>query len=239
MKKTLIAISFLFLAMNCFAEETPKTVKPEVKQSTTEATTLAPIEDGKQYVVLTTPPSPEKEVIEFFSFNCPSCDKFENEFHGSQIIGETLPAGVKFKRYHLENFGPLSMDLAKAWAIANVLGIQSKVSDALYTAIQTNHSIKTADDIKAVFANLGVDSETYDKTKDSFLVKAFMVQQSEAINEMLPDSIPSVFVNRKFYINSNQLDKKNGEAFVNDYTRVIAFLLNLNPNINPENKFKK
>lgn len=238
MKKMLIVISTLLFSVGCFAEETPVVSKSDTAQ-TKVTTTSKPIEKGKQYIVLPTFPSPDKEVIEFFSFNCPSCFRFETEYHGSQVIANTLPKGVKLKRYHLTDFGPLAMDLAQAWAVANVLDIQDKALEAFYIAVQKDHKIKTADDIKVVFETLGVDAQTYDKTKDSFLVKAFMAQQVDAINEMQPSSIPTVVVNRKFYINAQELDKASDEAFVNDYARVAAFLINLDPNINPENKSNK
>ncbi|WP_081300186.1 DsbA family protein [Gilliamella sp. Choc5-1] len=229
MKKTLIAMSVLLSSVSCFADEGKTTTKAEASQAAT-ANTQAPIELDKQYIVLPTNPSPDKEVIEFFSFNCPSCFRFEVQNQGPQAIGKALPKGVKFKRYHLESFGPLAKELAQAWAVANVLGIEDKASGALYNAIQKDKIIKKADDIKAVFEKLGVSGEDFDKTKEGFLVKAFMVQQAEAIKEMKPESIPTVIVNRKFYIVPNGLDMASEEAFINDYARVTAFVAGLDPN---------
>ena len=231
MKKTLIAISILLFSVNCFANESPTITKAD-----TSANAFEPIELGKQYAALPTNPSPDKEVIEFFSFNCPSCFRFEIQNQGPQTISKALPEGVKFKRYHLEDFGPLAKDLAQAWAVANVLGIEDKASDALYNAVQKDKTIKTADDIKAVFEELGVSNEAYDKTKDSFLVKSFMAQQADAIKEMKPDSIPTVIVNRKFFIIANQLNVTSDDAFINDYARVTAFVAGLDPNAKIEEK---
>ncbi|MCO6536757.1 MAG: DsbA family protein [Gilliamella sp.] len=231
MKKTLIAISILLFSVNCFANESPTITKAD-----TSANAFEPIELGKQYAALPTNPSPDKEVIEFFSFNCPSCFRFEIQNQGPQTISKALPEGVKFKRYHLEDFGPLAKDLAQAWAVANVLGIEDKASDALYNAVQKDKTIKTADDIKAVFEKLGVSNEVYDKTKDSFLVKSFMAQQADAIKEMKPDSIPTVIVNRKFFIIANQLNVTSDDAFINDYARVTAFVAGLDPNAKIEEK---
>ncbi|MFQ0972479.1 DsbA family protein [Gilliamella sp. CG35] len=229
MKKTFIALGVLLFSVNSFAEQAPASIDSKEDQTPTITAPLAPIEKGVQYVVLPTNPSPDKEVIEFFSFNCPSCYRFETKYHGAQLISKDLPEGVKFKRYHLEDFGPLAKELAQAWAIANVLGIQDKASDAFYQAIQEERSIKSADDIKAVFLRLGVDSKTFDETKDNFLVKAFMAQQTDAIKELKPNSIPSVIVNRKFYVNSKGLNISDEQAFINDYLRVTSFLVGLDP----------
>ncbi|NUF28248.1 DsbA family protein [Gilliamella sp. ESL0254] len=235
MKKTLIAISILLSSVSCFADEGKTTTKTDESQ-TVSTNAPAPIELGKQYAALPTNPSPDKEVIEFFSFNCPSCFRFEIQNNGSQTISKALPEGFKFKRYHLENFGLLAKELSQAWAVANVLGIQDKASDALYNAVQKDKTIKTADDIKAVFEKLGISAEVYDKTKDSFLVKAFMAQQSDAIREMKPESIPTVIVNRKFFIIANQLNLTSDTAFIQDYARVTSFVAGLDPNAKIEEK---
>ena len=235
MKKTLIAIGILLTSVTCFAEDVTTDTKNETQPATASAATqLAPIESGKQYGVLPFQPSPDKEVVEFFSFNCPSCFKFESEYHTPEMIAKALPKDAKFRRYHLENFGPLAKELAEAWAIANVLGIEDKASDALYKAVQTDHKIKTADDIKAVFADLGVDTEKFEKTKQNFLVKAFMAQQNEAIKQLVPDSIPMVVVNRKFFVISRGLNTGNTTDFVKDYARVTAYLVDLDTNVDVE-----
>ena len=237
MKKTRIAMGVLVFSVNWFADDSSTNAISNTSQTT--ATTQAPIEKGKQYIVLPTYPSPEKEVIEFFSFNCPSCFRFETKYHGTNLIAKALPEEMKVKRYHLLDFGSLAMELSEAWAIANVLGIEDKASEALYNAVQKDRTIKTADDIKTVFAKLGVDEETYEKTKNSFLVKAFMAQQADAIKEMQPSSIPSIIINRKFYINSSGLDTSNDDAYIADYVRVATFLANLDPNVKTNAKKKK
>jgi protein dithiol oxidoreductase (disulfide-forming) len=232
MKKTLIAIGVLVTSMTCFAEDAPANTKNDAQPTTTSAASqFAPIKIGQQFGVLPFQPSPDKEVVEFFSFNCPSCFRFENEYRTPDAIAKALPPDAKLKRYHLENFGPLAKELSEAWAVANVLGIEDKASDALYKAVQVDGKVKTAGDIKAVFADLGVDAEQFDKTKDGFLAKAFMVQQTEAIKYLRPESIPKVIVNRKFFINSSGLNTRTVPDYVKDYARVAAYLVDLDPNV--------
>jgi len=68
MKKTLIAIGVLLTSVTCFADEAPATSTNDTQPATASAATqAAPIESGKQYGVLPFQPSPDKEVIEFFS----------------------------------------------------------------------------------------------------------------------------------------------------------------------------
>ncbi|MBC9131883.1 DsbA family protein [Frischella sp. Ac48] len=212
-KKFFVTISAIIISFCTLAAETEESVEP-VK-----------ITDGKQYYKLAKFASPEKEVIEFFSFNCSSCFKLERTYKINETITSNLPKNIKFKRYHLNNFGPLAEELSQAWAIANVLGIQNEIASDLYDGIQLDKTIKTADDIKGVFINLGIDEAKYESMKDNFLVKAFEVQQNEARDELQPTSIPSFFVNRLYIINSQGLDATSYETYIKDYSRVINFLL--------------
>lgn len=215
-KKFFIAISVVFLSFNVFAADTQTD------------SGLPKIEEGKQYIALSKQPSPDKEVIEFFSFNCPSCYRLESEFEISKKIKSNISKDVTFKRYSLSDFGPLAPELSQAWAIANILGITDEVSTALYHGVQRDHSIKTPDDIKAVFAKLGVDSAKYENMKSNFLVTAFMAQQEEARKELIPTSIPSFYVNGKYLINTAGLNQSSNEAVIQDYSRVTNYLSQLN-----------
>jgi len=188
---------------------------------------LAQIEEGKQYIVLPKFAAPEKEVVEFFSFNCPSCYRLDDELKLGKTIKDRLPKDVAFKKYSLSDFGPLAPELSEAWAIANILGISEDVSVDLYNGIQRDRTIRTASDIKGVFANLGVDSDKYDSMKNNFLVKAFIAQQEAARKELQPTSIPSFYVNGKYLINIKGLNETSAQALVNDYSRTVNYLTTL------------
>lgn len=214
-KKFFVTFSAILLSFSVLAAET---------QASNE---LPKIEEGKQYIVLPKFPSPDKEVVEFFSFNCPACYRLDTEFKGPQTIKENLPEGVTFKKYSLSNYGPLAAELSQAWAIANVLGIADDVAIDLYNGIQRDRTIKTEADIKGIFVNLGVDEAKFDSMKNNFLVKAFMVQQEEARKELQPASIPSFYVNGKYIINARGLDQSSNEAVIADYSRVSNYLSQL------------
>lgn len=214
-KKFFIALTAIILSFNVLAQDA----------STNNE--LPKIEEGKQYSTLAKFPSPEKEVVEIFSFNCPSCFRIDTEFKISEKIKENLPQGVKLKKYSLNSYGPLAMELSEAWAIANILGIENDFAIDIYNGIQRDRTIKTVDDIKGVFANLGVDNEKYESMKNNFLVKAFVAQQDQAVKDLQPFSIPSFYVNGKYIINPRGLDQTSNESSIKDYSRVINSLLTL------------
>ena len=209
--KVTTTLTALLLSFNLFAAEDAKSTLPK-------------IEEGKQYLKIIAPLSSDKEVIEFFSFNCPSCYRVDSEFGLSKVIKSNLPKGIKFKRYTLNDYGRLAPELAEAWAIANVLGVADEFADDMYDAVQSSKTVKTAEDIKGVFENIGVDADKYEKMKSNFLVKTFMVQQTEAAKQFRPKTIPSFYVNGKYVINPSGLDQSSNEAAINDYSRVINHL---------------
>lgn len=214
-KKFFVTLAVILFSFSVFAEEA------QVNSQ------LPKIEEGKQYITLAKFPSPEKEVVEIFSFNCPSCFRIDTEFKIGEKIKNNLPEGVKFKKYSLNSFGPLAMELSEAWAIANVLGIQNDFAIDIYNGIQRDKTVKTADDIKGVFANLGVDSDKYESMKNNFLVKAFITQQEQATKELQPASIPSFYVNGKYLINARGLDQTSADSSIKDYSRVTNYLVEL------------
>lgn len=215
MKKILCLITAMLITSTSFAADT----------NTPQA---AKIEEGKQYINLNKPAAPEKEVVEFFSFYCGACFIVETKYHISDTIKQDLPEGAVMKKYHIDSFGGLSKELSQAWAIANVLGIDAQVEEALFNGIHKERNLKTADDIKKVFANLGVSSEEYDAMKSNFQVQAFLTQQSAAFNQLKPASVPSFYVNGKYQIDGSHLDQSSEEAIIKDYSRVANYLINLN-----------
>jgi protein dithiol oxidoreductase (disulfide-forming) len=213
MKKILLLISLLLINNSSFAADT---------NSDTTA-----IVEGKQYTKLLQLPSQQKEVIEFFSFYCGACYMAETQFHIADVIKANLPQGAVIKKYHIENFGGLSKDLSEAWAIANVLDITDVFSKAIFEGIHRDKNITTPEDIKKVFAQLGVSSQEYESIKTNILVQSFLTQQSAAIEKLKPASVPSFYVNGKYQLNGRELNQTNEELWIKDHSRVINYLLGL------------
>lgn len=190
------------------------------------ATDNSDIVAGKQYSVLKNVKSPDKELVEVFSFNCPSCYNLDVKAQGGKVIASQIDKDITMRKYHLDSFGPLAPELSQAWAIANVLGMQDAVANDLYKGIHETRSIRSPADIEAVFVNFGVDNEQYQKMKSNFMVRTFMKQQSDVIKELGPRSIPSFFVNRLYLINPQGLNQTSTENMLLDYVRITNYLAN-------------
>lgn len=186
---------------------------------------LDKIEEGKHYITLKTAPSPDKEVIAFFSFYCGGCYMMETDYHLPQYIQRNLPKNIGMKKYHIDTFGRLSPQLSQAWAIANVLGMTEPVSKALFNAIHKTNSLNSEADIKAIFAKLNVSEKKYDTMKTNFAVQAFLKQQQNAFNKLKPDAVPSFYVNDKYKVLTENLIISTKDATTRAHTKVINYLI--------------
>lgn len=183
--------------------------------------------DGKQYVSLPKPVAGEPQVMEFFSFFCPHCYQFESVYHISDAVRKNLPENIKVSKYHVDflggDFGPV---VTHAWAVAMALGVEDKVTGALFEGIQKTQTITDAASLKEAFINAaGISPADYDAAWNSFAVKALVAQQQKAAADVELRGVPAMFVNGKYMVNNGGLDTSSMENFVADYANVVKFLV--------------
>lgn len=184
----------------------------------------AQFSDGTQYVTLDKPASGEPQVLEFFSFYCPHCYQFEQVYHVSDAIKKALPEGTKMTKYHVGFLGPLGKQLTEAWAVAIALGVENKVTQPLFEAIQKTQTVQSPNDIRKVFINAGVSAADYDSALNSFVVKSLVAQQEKAAEDLQLRGVPAVFVNGKYMVKNDGLDTSSMDAYVKQFADVVKFL---------------
>ncbi|WP_411753693.1 thiol:disulfide interchange protein DsbA [Serratia sp. (in: enterobacteria)] len=184
----------------------------------------AQFSDGTQYITLDKPVTGEPQVLEFFSFYCPHCYQFEETFHISDAVKKALPEGTKMTKYHVEFLGPLGKQLTQAWAVAMALGVEDKITQPMFEAIQKTQTVQTPDDIRKVFVNAGVAGEDYDAALNSFVVKSLVAQQEKAAEDLQLRGVPAVFVNGKYMVKNDGLDTSNMDVYVKQFADVVKFL---------------
>ncbi|MBV7387101.1 DsbA family protein [Pasteurellaceae bacterium TAE3-ERU1] len=189
-------------------------------------------EQGKQYQSVELPRSANKQVIEFFSFYCPHCAAFEQEYKIPQKVRSGLPEGAEFVQYHVNFLGRQSENLSRAWAFANVSNTTDKVENALFNATQAG-KINSMDDIRQVFIDAGVSAESFDGGINSFAVNGWVNQQNQAFEQYKQqiEGVPAFFVNgnQKVLVEGFKFDvsDNNGIAqFAEHYAQTVLYLLN-------------
>ena len=184
----------------------------------------AQFQDGKQYITLEKPIAGEPQVLEFFSFYCPHCYQFEEVLHVSDNVKKKLPEGTKMTKYHVEFLGPLGKQLTQAWAVAMALGVEDKITQPMFEAIQKTQTVQTPDDIRKVFVNAGVAGEDFDAALNSFVVKSLVAQQEKAAEDLQLRGVPAVFVNGKYMVKNDGLDTSSMDVYVKQFADVVKFL---------------
>jgi len=186
--------------------------------------------EGKQYTKINETVSSKAEVREYFSLYCPACFRFESFI---ETVKKNLPSNVKFERNHVDFLRAASPKiqgmLSKAVVVAEQLGMGDKLVGALFNYIHVQKAVITSEkDIRNIFVLNGADGDKFDKLMKSFSVnskaKSMKKHQDTMSQKGALKGVPAVFVNGKYRINVQELDKNN---FEQDYQNLINHLLTL------------
>ncbi len=182
------------------------------------AANAAKFEEGTHYQVVKQTGSKKPEVLEFFSYLCPHCFQFAPLM---EKVKENLPEGVPVKKSHVQFLGrEMGVELSRAFAVSELLKVESQFSPAMFNAIhvQKRH-MNNLDDIKAVFAEIGIDSAKYDSAAGSFPVNGMMSQMKRNTQTFDIRGTPSVIVNGKFKVESGSVKS------LDEYSALINYLV--------------
>lgn len=188
----------------------------------------AQFEEGKHYEVIAGQGTAKPEVKEYFSFYCGGCNAFEPI---AQSVAKKLPAGVEFKKSHVDFIRAASPEiqnaLARAYLVAKSSGKGDAVASAIFNQIHRSRvPFTNENDIRSLVLLHDIDGETYDKAMKSFSVRGAANQmkkeQDDLSNRRVLSGVPMLIVNGKYKINNAALSNKNMEA---ELQQLIAFLL--------------
>lgn len=164
-------------------------------------------------------PTSEKagEVVEFFSYGCPHCNDFDPYL---STWKQTMPANVNFIQSPV-SFGRESWGvMATGKHIADKLEMSDSMHDVFFDAVHNKRiALNTFEELQALFAEQGVDKETFYQTAESLQVQAAFKKSEQSARNYAVSSVPSVMVNGHWMINSQNLSSFE-EVF-----DVVEFLL--------------
>ncbi|EDV7203287.1 thioredoxin domain-containing protein [Salmonella enterica subsp. enterica serovar Bredeney] len=164
-------------------------------------------------------------VLEYFSFYCPACYRYDNDFKVTERVKERLPEGTKLTQYHARFMGPLGDELTRAWSIAILMGIEDKVKPLLFDAVQVKKSVHSWTDIRRVFSSAGVPGSEFDAAWESFAVISLTDKQNALASQLGLVSIPAIYIKGKYLINSDELDTSSIDTFSVSYAETVKRLL--------------
>ena len=156
------------------------------------------------------------EVTEIFWYGCPHCYALEPMV---QAWKKDMPADVDFQ-YMPAVFGRGWLAHAKAYYIADILGVEDKLRADLFNAIHVERRrLNSEDDLAEFFANYGVNEDDFRKLYDSFSVNSRLSQADAKIRAYGARGVPGVIVNGKYLV-SAQTANGNENIF-----KVVDFLI--------------
>ena len=176
--------------------------------------------EGKHFTVVTNKaPSSEPKLTEFYSFYCGNCFNMEKMYLPD--IKANLNKQVAFDSKHVDFANTeINTEVMRSLAVIQTLDNPKPLTDAMFKVIQGDngekhdHSapghkhaepLKSRDDIKAVFAKLGVDSAQYDAAADSKETNAKLALWRAQQQEFKVQSVPAFVVNDKYAVNMSSV----------------------------------
>lgn len=179
----------------------------------------AEFEEGKHYKIVSENASKAAEVQEFFSYFCPHCFNFEPVVAN---LKPTLPDGVPFKKVPVGFMGQqMGPELQRAFASAQLLNIEDKITAALFQQIHVNRKAPAnREQLQQVFEAQGVSADTFNSTINSMPVMAAVSEFDQQREKLNITSVPSFVVNGRYLVNVSSLKSQE------EFNALINFLLN-------------
>jgi len=159
---------------------------------------------GEHYLVLPqavpTVDANKIEVVEAFGYSCPHCNAFEPMLHK---WSQQLSDDVTFENMPVV-FGRSWEPMARAYYVAELLGVKDKVHQAMFDAIHVERKrLRGPEDIAKVFAQQGVSEKEFMKQYNSFAVGMKLKQSDARVRGYQIQGVPSLIVNGKYLVSSS------------------------------------
>jgi thiol:disulfide interchange protein DsbA len=214
MTKTLnvfLVTLLLSIAVVGCSEAPPATSSPTLSEAETNLnqvlSPLLPVKwiQGTHYNVVADIPSEQREIVEYFSFWCPACYRFEmlaNE------IKSQLDSDIKFRKVHVNFMSFTTLEIqeqaTKAMLVGRSLGMEESMNAAIFAHIhEQGQKIEGLADLKELFNSYDISTTDFENTlKKAELTVAFTENNDEIeqFKEHLK-GVPNVIVNGKYQAN--------------------------------------
>ncbi|RUO29529.1 thiol:disulfide interchange protein DsbA/DsbL [Aliidiomarina sanyensis] len=179
-------------------------------------------QEGVHYTVISDQRSRNPEIIDFFSLYCNACYQFAT-------FSDTLKDefGDAFRKYHVNIVVPnntMRDNIMQIWATATVLGVDEAFAERVFQRHFVRNSwVNSVSDAKAVFADLGVDEERFDRAWNSMQVRSLTNRMRSLQDTFNVRATPTYIVNRKYQMNPQGF--QNSRNFFDEYLALARYLM--------------
>lgn len=177
--------------------------------------------EGVDYVTLPKPVAPfgkgKIELVEVFSYACIHC------FHFQPLVNQykkTMAKDVRWEYVPAAFGGPFDT-MARAYFAAQLLGVQEKTHDAVFSGIFEQQKLRkgTPDEVADLYASLGVDRAKFMAALRGPVVDARFQKAREFVVQTGVQATPTLVINGKYRVLGRQ------ETGVEGMLRTADFLI--------------
>ncbi len=180
----------------------PAATQGEAAQPALDASSGPAPKEGVDYQYID-PPQPLNqapgtvEVAEVFSYTCIHCARLDPLIPAWKA---SLPEKAKFV-YVPTSFGAFEQ-IARAFYASQALGAQEKVHAAVFKAMAEDHKLKTgkAEEVIALYKDLGVDAAALEAAMKSFSVNAQIARSQKTLPRWGIEGTPTLVVGGKYRV---------------------------------------
>ncbi|MEI6897360.1 MAG: DsbA family protein [Psychromonas sp.] len=155
--------------------------------------------EGTHYKVIKQTTTAEPQVLEFFSFYCPHCFKFEPLM---EELRDNLPENVEIKKNHVNFIGKeMGPQLTQAYAAAELLNVEDEIASLIFDQIHTQKKIINGEQgILAIFKKAGISNAEAKGALASFSATGLASQMKRNTENFEIHGVPSLIVNGKYQV---------------------------------------
>lgn len=157
------------------------------------------------------PPQPtdnprKVEVVELFWYTCPHCKYFDNYLHKDWL--KKLPNYVAFRQMPAVFDNDSRIPLAKAYYVADALGVLEPIHTLLFEAIHDKKSdLNSQTKLQKFFLEkAGISEADFNDTYDSFGIPPKITHAKNMTGRYGIESVPTIIVNGKYRLTSDKAD---------------------------------
>ena len=154
------------------------------------------------------------EVIEFFSYACPHCYRFEPYIEKWQ---KTKSDNIKLIQVPAV-FSANWEALASLYYAAEVLGVEEKMHPIIFESMHgEGQHARSMDDLKVIFEKNGISGEQLDQALSSFTVAAKTRKAKNMTKAYGIESVPNIVVQGKYMTNGTLAESHDNVFKVVDF----------------------
>ncbi len=183
-----------------------------------------PPQEGSDYLLLdkqapTEAPAGKIEVVEFFWYACPHCNRFEPQL---EEWVKKLPKDVSFRRAPV-SFRPDFEPQQRLYFVLEAMGKVEELHKKVFYAIHVEKQLlNTADLVTAWAEKQGINKAKFVETYNSFPVVTKARKSTQLQDAYKVDGVPSLGIAGRFYTSGTLAKSMERALVVTDYAITLA-----------------